>query len=403
MTDVQQKIAAKQFVKDWLGHGDEKQETQRFWIDLLQNVFGVEQATKAIEFEVRVKLDHTSFIDGYIKDTHVLIEQKGMDIDLKKGYKQSDGSLLTPFQQARRYAGYLPHNMNPRWIVVCNFQEFHIHDMNRPNDTPEVIKLKELETEYHRLQFLVDTGNERIKKEMEISLQAGELVGKLYDALLKQYHSPASEDELKSLNMLCVRLVFCLYAEDAGIFGGHNMFHNYLRKKADKDIGSVRRALKDLFLVLDQKPEDRDPYEMDEDLAAFPYVNGGLFADEKIIIPRFTEEIVELLLSKASEEFNWSDISPTIFGAVFESTLNPDTRRSGGMHYTSIENIHKVIVTRSSTTSLQPSNPSSRAIALSSYMGYPSACPAVWTTLQACPTAWHRAMSAGTVSSFAMA
>ena len=343
MTDVQQKAAAKQFVKDWLGHGDEKQETQRFWMALLQKVYGVEEPDKAIEFEVRVKLDHTSFIDGYIKDTHVLIEQKGMDIDLKKGYKQSDGSLMTPFQQARRYAGHLPHNMNPRWIVVCNFQEFHIHDMNRPNDTPEVIKLEELETEYHRLQFLVDTGNERIKKEMEISLQAGELVGKLYDALLKQYHSPASEEELKSLNMLCVRLVFCLYAEDAGIFGGHNMFHDYLRKKADQDIGSVRRALKDLFLVLDQKPEDRDPYEMDEDLAAFPYVNGGLFADEKIIIPRFTEEIVELLLSKASEDFNWSDISPTIFGAVFESTLNPDTRRSGGMHYTSIENIHKVI------------------------------------------------------------
>ena len=343
MTDAQQKAAAKQFVKDWTGHGDEKQETQRFWMALLQKVYGVAEPDKAIEFEVRVKLDHTSFIDGYIKDTHVLIEQKGMDIDLKKGYKQSDGSMLTPFQQARRYAGYLPHNMNPRWIVVCNFQEFHIHDMNRPNDTPEVIKLEELETEYHRLQFLVDTGNERIKKEMEISLQAGELVGKLYDALLRQYHSPASEEELKSLNMLCVRLVFCLYAEDAGIFGGHNMFHDFLRKKADKDIGSVRRALKDLFLVLDQREEDRDPYEMDNDLAAFPYVNGGLFADERIIIPRFTEEIVDLLLSKASEDFNWSDISPTIFGAVFESTLNPETRRSGGMHYTSIENIHKVI------------------------------------------------------------
>ncbi len=343
MTDVQQRAAAKQFIKDWTGHGDEKQETQRFWMALLQKVYGVAEPDKAIEFEVRVKLDHTSFIDGYIKDTHVLIEQKGMDVDLRKGYKQSDGSLLTPFQQARRYAGYLPHNMNPRWIVVCNFKEFHIHDMNRPNDTPEIIKLEELEAEYHRLQFLVDTGNERVRKEMEISLQAGELVGKLYDALLKQYHSPASPEELKSLNMLCVRLVFCLYAEDAGIFGGHDMFYDYLKKKADKDIGSVRRALKDLFLVLDQKPEDRDPYEMDEELTAFPYVNGGLFADEKIIIPRFTPEIVDLLLSKASEDFNWSQISPTIFGAVFESTLNPETRRSGGMHYTSIENIHKVI------------------------------------------------------------
>ena len=170
MTDAQQEAAAKQFVKDWTGHGDEKQETQRFWIALLQNVFGVERATNAIEFEVPVKLGHTSFIDGYLKDTNVLIEQKGADIDLRKGYKQSDGSMLTPFQQARRYAGYLPHNMNPRWIVVCNFKEFHIHDMNRPNDTPEVIALSELEKEYHRLQFLVDTGNERIQKEMQISL-----------------------------------------------------------------------------------------------------------------------------------------------------------------------------------------------------------------------------------------
>ena len=339
MTDVQQKAAAKQFAKNWAGRGDEKQETQSFWISLLQNVFGVEQPTEAIDFEVRVKLDHTSFIDGYIKDTHVLIEQKGIDIDLNRGYKQSDGTMLTPFGQARRYAGFLPHNMNPRWIVVCNFKEFHIHDMNRPNDTPEIIKLEELEKEYPRLQFLVDTGNERIQKEMEISLQAGDLVGRLYDALLKQYNSPASEEELKSLNMLCVRLVFCLYAEDAGIFGNHTMFHDYLSTFQPKNI---RKALIDLFKVLDTKVEDRDPY-MDEDLAAFPYVNGGLFADENIIVPRFTEEIIELLLSKASEDFNWSSISPTIFGAVFESTLNPETRRSGGMHYTSIENIHKVI------------------------------------------------------------
>ena len=339
MTDVEYKLAAKQFIKDWSGHGDEKQDTQRFWMALLQKVYGVAEPDKAIEFEVRVKLDHTSFIDGYIKDTHVLIEQKGMDIDLRKGYMQSDGSKLTPFQQARRYAGYLPHNMNPRWIVVCNFREFHIHDMNRPNDTPEIIKLEDLETEYHRLQFLVDTGNERIKKEMQISLQAGDLVGKLYVSLLKQYNSPTSDAELKSLNILCVRLVFCLYAEDAGIFGSHTMFHDYLSGYQPKD---VRKALIDLFKVLDTKVVDRDPY-MDEELAAFPYVNGGLFADENIIIPRFTEEIIDLLLSKASEDFDWSEISPTIFGAVFESTLNPETRRSGGMHYTSIENIHKVI------------------------------------------------------------
>jgi len=337
MTDTEQRVAAAKFTEDWKSRGDEKQETQRFWIELLTKVFGVDGST-AISFEVPVKLDHTSFIDGYIESTRVLIEQKGRDIDLRKGYKQSDGSMLTPYQQARRYAGYLPYNQVPRWIVVCNFQEFQIHDMNRPNDEPEVLKLADLEKEYHRLQFLVDTGSEHIKKEMEISLQAGELVGVLYDALLKQYKDPSDPETLKSLNKLCVRLVFCLYAEDAGIFGGKSMFHDYLERHRSED----RRALINLFRVLDQDTPQRDKY-LDDDLAAFPYVNGGLFADENIEIPRLGDEVIDLILRKASEDFNWSDISPTIFGAVFESTLNPETRRSGGMHYTSIENIHKLI------------------------------------------------------------
>ena len=338
MTDVQQRAAAKEFVKYWTGRGDEKQETQRFWMDLLRNVYGVAEPEKTVEFECPVKLDHVSYIDAYLPATRVLIEQKGADIDLRRGYKQSDGSMLTPYQQARRYAGYLPHDRNPRWIVVCNFREFHIHDMNRPNDEPEVVALADLEKEYHRLNFLVDTGDENIKKEMEISLQAGEIVGTLYDALLKQYKDPESPETLKSLNALCVRLVFCLYAEDAEIFGGHGKFHDYLQRHQD----TARSALIELFRVLDTKPEDRDPY-MDDNLAAFPYVNGGLFADEHVTIPRLEKDIVDLILRRASEDFDWSAISPTIFGAVFESTLNPETRRSGGMHYTSIENIHKVI------------------------------------------------------------
>ena len=338
MTDVQQRAAAKEFTRYWTGRGDEKQETQRFWMDLLRNVYGVAEPEKAIEFELPVKLDHISFIDGYIKETRVLIEQKGADIDLRRGCKQSDGSILTPYQQARRYAGYLPHDRNPRWIVVCNFRQFHIHDMNRPNDAPEVVALADLEQEYHRLNFLVDTGDKAIKKEMEVSLQAGEIVGVLYDALLKQYKDPESPETLKILNALCVRLVFCLYAEDSGVFGGHGKFHNYMQRHQS----DARRALIDLFQVLDTKPEDRDPY-MDDDLAAFPYVNGGLFADEHILIPRLDAAIIDLILRRASADFDWSAISPTIFGAVFESTLNPETRRSGGMHYTSIENIHKVI------------------------------------------------------------
>lgn len=338
MTDAQQRAAAKQFAADWKGKGYEKGESQPFWLSLLQKVYGVEEPEKFITFEDQVHLDHTSFIDGFIPATHVLIEQKGLDKDLKRPIKQSDGTLLTPFQQAKRYSAELPYSQRPRWIIACNFQEFHIYDMERPTGEPEILLLENLEREYYRLNFLVDTGSEYIKKEMEISLQAGEIVGRLYDALLKQYKNPDSPETLRSLNMLCVRLVFCLYAEDAGIFGGHGMFHNYLERHRAED----RRALINLFRVLDQNPEQRDPY-LDDDLAAFPYVNGGLFSDENIEIPRLGEEVVGLILRRASEDFDWSAISPTIFGAVFESTLNPETRRSGGMHYTSIENIHKVI------------------------------------------------------------
>jgi len=339
MTDKEQKAAAKKFVEFWKGKGYEKGESQKFWIDLLTNVYGVDNISSFITFEDQVHLDHTSFIDGYILSTKVMIEQKSLGKDLNKPIKQSDGSLLNPFQQAKRYITELPVSKHPRWIVTCNFSEFYVYDMERPNGEPEIIKLSELSKDYYRLNFLVDSGNEHLKKEMEVSLQAGEIVGRLYNALLKQYRDPENPDSLRSLNMLCVRLVFCLYAEDAGIFGRHNMFHDYLSKFEVRD---VRKALIELFRMLDRKYSDRDPYD-DTPVSEFPYVNGGLFADENIEIPHFNEEIVELLLKNASEDFDWSMISPTIFGAVFESTLNPETRRKGGMHYTSIENIHKVI------------------------------------------------------------
>ncbi len=339
MRDTEQKAAAKAFYEYWKDKGYEKGESQPFWLELLQNVLGVENPAHYIKFEEQVHLDHTSFIDGFIPATHVLIEQKGKGKDLRKPIKQSDGTLLSPYQQARRYAFELPYSQRPRWIITCNFEEFLVYDMEHPTGEPETIKLCDLPKEYYRLQFLVDEDNDNIQKEMEISIKAGNLIGVLYDEILKQYINPESEETLKSLNQLCVRLVFCLYAEDAGIFGGHGKFHNYIKSFSAKD---MRRALIDLFKVIDTKVEDRDPY-LDEQLAEFPYVNGGLFADEDIEIPHFTDAIRDLLLKNASEEFDWSAISPTIFGAVFESTLNPETRRSGGMHYTSIENIHKVI------------------------------------------------------------
>ena len=339
MTDTDRRKAAKAFAEYWKDKGYEKGESQPFWLALLRDIFGVEHPEQYIKFEDQVMLDHTSFIDGTIDKTHVLIEQKGVDKNLRKPIKQADGSLLTPFQQAKRYAAELPYSKRPRWIIACNFAEFLIYDMEKPTGEPESILLSDLPKEYYRLQFLVEEKSELLHREEQISIQAGELVGKLYDAILKQYIHPDDKASLHSLNILCVRLVFCLYAEDSGIFGEHLKFHNYIKSFAPKD---VRKALIELFKVLDTKYDERDPY-MDESLASFPYVNGGLFADENIEIPNFTQEIVDLLLHKASEDFDWSQISPTIFGAVFESTLNPETRRSGGMHYTSIENIHKVI------------------------------------------------------------
>ena len=342
MDDRQQREAAKQFSEYWKEKGYEKGESQSFWLSLLRDVYGVDHPEQFINFEEQVHLDHTSFIDGVIPATKVLIEQKSLEKDLRKPIRQSDGTLLTPFQQAKKYITELPVSQHPRWVVTCNFSTFLVYDMERPGGEPEEILLKNLDKEYYRLQFLVDNGNEHLKREMEVSIAAGEIVGLLYDAFAKQYADPTSEQAMKSLNILCVRLVFCLYAEDAGIFGRHGMFHDYL---AEFETRKLRRALTDLFKILDTPIEKRDKYLKDDfpELAAFPYVNGGLFANEDIEIPPFTDEIRELLLNKASDEFNWSEISPTIFGAVFESTLNPETRRSGGMHYTSIENIHKVI------------------------------------------------------------
>ena len=342
MTDAQQRAAAKAFAKNWKDRGYEKGDSQIFWVELLTTVFGVTEISQFISFEDQVHLDHTSFIDGYIEKTHVMIEQKSINKSLTAAIRQSDGSILTPFEQAKRYSSELPYSKRPRWIVTSNFRSFYIYDMEKPGGDPEIILLENLEKEYYRLQFLVDEGNTNLQREMEVSIAAGEIVGLLYDALAKQYADSTTERAMKSLNILCVRIVFCLYAEDAGIFGQHGLFHDYLE---EFDARKMRKAMIELFRILDTKPEERDPYLKDDNpqLAAFPYVNGGLFANEDIEIPPFTEEIRNLLLEKASADFDWSEISPTIFGAVFESTLNPETRRSGGMHYTSIENIHKVI------------------------------------------------------------
>ena len=341
MTDAERREAARQFYNKWVGRGKEDEDDRSYWLDILDRILGVENVTDHIDFQKKVIVDgYTKKIDAYISETKVLIEQKSLGIGLDKKGHQSGGIELTPYEQAKRYNDNLPYDEKARWIVTSNFAEIWIYDMNMRVPEPVKITLADLQSKYSMLDFLINHEQTQVTREMEVSVKAGELVGLIYDALYKQYINPESERALKSLNALCVRLVFCLYAEDAGVFGSnHRMFHDYLVKYEASDI---RKALIELFKILDTKPADRDPYDT-SDLSEFPYVNGGLFADENIEIPHFTDEIKNILLSSASNDFDWSAISPTIFGAVFESTLNPETRRSGGMHYTSIENIHKVI------------------------------------------------------------
>ena len=335
----EQQKQAKAFIERWESRGNERQDTQSFWLDLLQSVYGIESPSEYIKFEDTVMMDHTSFMDGYIDATKVLIEQKGANKDLSKAIKQSDGSFLTPFQQAKRYSANLPYSKQPRWIITCNFKEFYVYDMEKPHGEPTVIRLEDLEKEAYRLEFIVGTTNEHLEREMAISMEAGEIVKEIYSGLLQQYKNPENPESLHAMNQLIVRLVFCFYAEDAGMFGKKTMFHDYLARFSSRDF---RRGLLDLFNVLNTPIDERDPY-LDDELSAFPYVNGGMFAENNLEVPQFTDELRESILEHASSSFDWSEISPTIFGAVFESTLNPETRRSGGMHYTSIENIHKVI------------------------------------------------------------
>ena len=308
MTDAQQREAARQFFYRWKGKGKEDEHARSYWIELLHDVLGVEDVTQRVEFEKK------------------LIGSKGST------------ERKTPYEQAKGYDNYLPFSERARWIVLSNFAEIWIYDLDAKKPEPVKMTLDELPVKYHILDFLTNKKTKQITEEVELSKAAGELVGKIRDRFLTQYNDPLAKRTQKSLNILCVRLVFCFYAEDAGLFGAKDAFSRYILQYKP---GDIRGKLVELFKALDTPIKERADMYLPEEVEAFPYVNGGLFSDENIVIPKITQELKDTLAEAA--KFDWSKISPTIFGAVFESTLNPETRRAGGMHYTSIENIHKVI------------------------------------------------------------
>ena len=344
MTPTEQKKAAKQFVERWkAAEGNEQRESNSFWIELCQGVLGIANPTHVLDFERKVKGKR---IDVFYEDMGILIENKSRGVDLDEAEqrgkdKRGNPRFVTPFEQAKWYADNItPRSVMPKYIVTCNFDEIRIHDLDDEDaeDSFESIALDELPDQLHRLSFFVRKENSRIEREKALSVAAGEVVGRLYDALSAAYIDIENDvEEQRSLNILITRIVFLLYAEDAGILQEHQAFYKYMK---NHQVEHMRMALRDLFDVLRTPEENRDRY-LREELKAFPYVNGGLFADN-IIIPQFDQNTRFLLLQEASVEFDWKDISPTIFGAVFESTLNPETRRAGGMHYTTIECIHKL-------------------------------------------------------------
>lgn len=330
------KKAVRDFCDRWRDKGYEKGETQQFWLQALRAI-GYQHADDVL-FEHH--LPSGGFIDVWIRDANVLIEQKSYGANLDD-YDVRQNKKKTPLMQALDYVDELPRLEQPRFVVTCNFGEFRVYDRDKwsksqLSDNAFEFTLDEFAEHPEYMSFITDPGNSRLEKEKQVSIKAGELIGRLYDMMREGYYDPDSEKSMHALNVLCVRLVFCLYCEDADLFVKDSFF-NYLQ---NVPANQLRIALKRLFKALDTNLNDRDPYDVD--VKIFPYVNGGLFREETEI-PIFTEEAKQFLLEEVSAAIDWSQISPTIFGGIFESTLNPETRRSGGMHYTSPENIHKVI------------------------------------------------------------
>ena len=334
------------FLEEWKSRGNEKSDSHQFWDAMFRTFWKILNPNELMKFEVPVQLeDSIGYIDFWIPKTRVIIEHKSRGRKLDKIEKQSDGSMLNPFGQAKRYDDHRKTSEKARWIITCNFDEFWIYNLeaDRPELHVRKIKLEELPERFGELDFLVDEHESEIKTSEYVSASAGSLIKEIRELFLNSKDA-MSESEIKSLNKLCIQLVFCMYAEDSGIFP-RKIFLNYLRDLTNKSLVEVKEDLANLFWRLSLKDLPRG---IDSRLKKFPYVNISLFDGESLEILDQLDGHFDLrqLISKlidAAEKNIWSKISPTIFGSIFESVLQDDTRSGGGIHYTSIDNIHKVI------------------------------------------------------------
>lgn len=332
------KSRAARFAESWAGRGDEKSDTQQYWRDLLDKVLLIPNTSdrQTLWFERRTALD--GFIDALMIQARVLVEQKSLDVDLDRP-EPRQGTMVTPVEQAKRYSDSLPPSERPSVLITCNFGLFRLYDLEADPlaRTPQSeFTLADLPNHINEISRLFAHENSRVVQQEKLSVKAGQRVAKLHDSLAKCFKNLDDPAEHDALAMLTVRLVFCLYAEDANLFKP-DALRDYVAASTPERLGE---DLYDLFEVLDTPIEKRRRY-LPESLKVFPYVDGGLFA-EQIDVPPLTEELRDALL-EISEGFDWSGISPVIFGSLMEETLSHDERRRGGMHYTTVKNIHRLI------------------------------------------------------------
>lgn len=310
---------AAAFVRDWEGEGYEKGQTQLFYRDFFE-VFGV-PVRRVASFEQPVKNlgEKRGFIDLFWKGM-LLIEQKSVGRDLK-----------TAKTQALDYFPGLRDDELPRYVLLSDFQNFELYDL----DEGEELKfgLADLPKHVHKLGFITGVQKKTFKDQDPVNIEASELVGKLHDALEESGYIG------HDLERFLVRIVFCLFADDTGIFETRGIFEDLIESRTRKDGSDLGGWLAQLFQVLDT-PKDKRSTTLDDDLKLFEYINGDLFK-ENLRLPSFNASMRQRLLDTC--HFDWSAISPAIFGSLFQSVMKPEERREQGAHYTNETNILKVI------------------------------------------------------------
>ena len=310
---------AASFAREWADEKYEKGETQSFYNEFFE-IFGVRRRTVARYEEHVRRLDDTSgFIDLFWPGV-LLVEQKsaGRDLSLAR-------------EQAGAYFDALPERDRPRYQLLCDFQTFELLDRSEREETR--FALADLPQHVEKFGFVVGVQRRTFRDQDPVNIEASELVAQLHDTL------KASGYEGHDLQLFLVRTVFCLFADDTGIFEPRDLFLQFIEERTSADGADLGPWLARLFQVLNTPPERRQK-ALDEDLSRFPHVNGDLFA-EPLLIPDFDASMREALLEAG--RFDWTAISPAIFGALFQSVLEPAERRAAGAHYTTEKNILKVI------------------------------------------------------------